>query len=268
MLDGHDASAPLAIARRAGRGRDRRERVLRRGRTDRGGNRMSVLEADPVATPRPSARRVDDGAALDAYSSVVVAGDRVGLAVGRQPPRERTATGARTAPAPRSCSPATASPSPPPTWSKGSKGGTAAFGDGLEAHFSVIGADPLTDLAVIRIDASGLPAATLGDAARLRVGQLLVAIGNPLGFGGLGVGRRRERPRPFDGDQRRPAPADRRERDPDGRLAPPGQLGRRAGRQLGRGRRHQHGRRRSVDRPGPRARRARSTHSAARSSDR
>ena len=67
---------------------------------------------------------------------------------------------------------------------KDSKGGTAAFGDGLEAHFSVVGADPLTDLAVIRIDASGLPAATLGDAARLRVGQLLVAIGNPLGFGG------------------------------------------------------------------------------------
>jgi S1-C subfamily serine protease len=67
---------------------------------------------------------------------------------------------------------------------KDSKGGTAAFGDGLEAHFSVVGADPLTDLAVIRIDASGLPVATLGDAARLRVGQLLVAIGNPLGFGG------------------------------------------------------------------------------------
>jgi S1-C subfamily serine protease len=66
----------------------------------------------------------------------------------------------------------------------GSKGGRAAFGDGVEAHFSVVGADPLTDLAVIRIDASDLPTATLGDAARLRVGQLLVAIGNPLGFGG------------------------------------------------------------------------------------
>jgi S1-C subfamily serine protease len=66
----------------------------------------------------------------------------------------------------------------------GSRGGTAAFGDGVEARFTVVGADPLTDLAVIRIDASGLPAATLGDAARLRVGQLLVAIGNPLGFGG------------------------------------------------------------------------------------
>jgi S1-C subfamily serine protease len=63
-------------------------------------------------------------------------------------------------------------------------GGVAAFADGREAEFEVVGADPLSDLAVIRAQAANLPAAPLGDADRLRVGQLVVAIGNPLGFSG------------------------------------------------------------------------------------
>jgi S1-C subfamily serine protease len=65
----------------------------------------------------------------------------------------------------------------------GTDKGTAAFVDGSELGFRVIGRDPLSDLAVIRADGDLTPA-RLGDAARLKVGQLVVAIGNPLGFAG------------------------------------------------------------------------------------
>ncbi len=62
--------------------------------------------------------------------------------------------------------------------------GTATFVDGTELGFDVVGRDPLSDLAVVRATGGGLAAAPLGDADRLRVGQLVVAIGNPLGFAG------------------------------------------------------------------------------------
>jgi S1-C subfamily serine protease len=62
--------------------------------------------------------------------------------------------------------------------------GMAAFSDGSEFEFRVVGADPLSDLAVVRVAADDLSPAELGDAERLRVGQLVVAIGNPHGFGG------------------------------------------------------------------------------------
>jgi S1-C subfamily serine protease len=64
------------------------------------------------------------------------------------------------------------------------RAGRASFVDGRELRFDVVGADPHSDLAVLRAEADDLVAAELGDAERLRVGQLVVAIGNPNGFAG------------------------------------------------------------------------------------
>jgi serine protease Do len=63
-------------------------------------------------------------------------------------------------------------------------GGTAAFVDGTETKVDVVGADPLSDLAVLRSRGTTPAAATLGDADGLVVGQLVVAVGNPLGLAG------------------------------------------------------------------------------------
>lgn len=62
--------------------------------------------------------------------------------------------------------------------------GVAGFADGRQLDFEVVGRDELSDLAVIRVAGRDLPAAVLGDADDLRVGQLVVAVGNPLGFEG------------------------------------------------------------------------------------
>jgi S1-C subfamily serine protease len=64
------------------------------------------------------------------------------------------------------------------------RGGRVAFVDGRELRFEVIGLDRLSDLAVLRADGDDLVPAVLGAAERLRVGQLVVAIGNPHGFAG------------------------------------------------------------------------------------
>jgi serine protease Do len=67
---------------------------------------------------------------------------------------------------------------------EGARNGSASFVDGRDLRFAVVGADPLSDLAVLRADAADLVAAVLGDATTLRVGQLVVAIGNPHGYAG------------------------------------------------------------------------------------
>lgn len=61
---------------------------------------------------------------------------------------------------------------------------TASFLDGTEFDVDVVGADPLSDLAVARARATGLEPARIGNAEQLRVGQLVVAVGNPMGFSG------------------------------------------------------------------------------------
>src|SRR3954465_15650748 len=60
----------------------------------------------------------------------------------------------------------------------------ASFVDGRELEAEIVGSDPLSDLAVLRAHSDDLVPAELGDATKLRVGQLVVAIGNPHGFAG------------------------------------------------------------------------------------
>jgi S1-C subfamily serine protease len=64
----------------------------------------------------------------------------------------------------------------------GASGVEATFTDGRTLDARVVGLDRPTDLAVVRGSGSSLPYATMGTASRLRQGQLVVAIGNPLGF--------------------------------------------------------------------------------------
>ena len=62
--------------------------------------------------------------------------------------------------------------------------GRVAFADGTAVPFHVVGTDPLSDLAVVRADGATPEPARLGEASQLRVGQLVVAVGNPLGLAG------------------------------------------------------------------------------------
>ena len=129
-----------------------------------------------------------DQAALDAYSAVVtsvaaallpsVASLRVGRPSRRpgRDPQEGAGTGVAITPDGFMLTSAHVV--------TGTRRGTASFTDGRELELEVVGTDRLSDLAVVRARGSGLSPAVLGDADSLRVGQLVVAIGNPLGLAG------------------------------------------------------------------------------------
>lgn len=139
--------------------------------------------AGTAAAPIPA---VDDDEALDAYSAVVTAvAERLLSQVVQLRVTRRRSSGARPAGA---GSGVVVTPDGYILTSAhvlaGAKGGIAAFSDGRELSFEIVGRDPLSDLAVVRVDGGRLDAATLGDADRLRVGQLVVAVGSPLGFTG------------------------------------------------------------------------------------
>jgi len=65
---------------------------------------------------------------------------------------------------------------------RGAKRLTATLRDGTSFEAALVGADHATDLALIRAGGSTLPYASIGDSSALRVGQLVIAIGNPFGF--------------------------------------------------------------------------------------
>jgi S1-C subfamily serine protease len=142
--------------------------------------------ADGGPAQRPAEDRPTDAEALDAYSRVVTTVARelapsvANLRVTRRLRGGRMAVGGGSAVviAPDGFLLTSAHVV------EGANGGEASFVDGRTMRFAVAGADPLSDLAVLRADGQDLNPAQLGDAGDLQVGQLVVAIGNPHGFAG------------------------------------------------------------------------------------
>lgn len=146
------------------------------------------MTASPAVAPPPARRRPseDDEEALDAYSRVVTGvAERllpsvVSLRVLRRVPGGRLPAGSGSAVAITADGFLLTSAHVVDA----SAGGSAALADGREFEFDVVGTDRLSDLAVVRVAGGDLTPATLGDADRLKVGQLVVAVGNPLGYAG------------------------------------------------------------------------------------
>jgi S1-C subfamily serine protease len=145
------------------------------------GGLLADAEHDQRADAGPS-----DDEALDAYSQVVTTvaerllGSVASLRISRRLPGGRQAQGSGSAVA--------ITPDGFLVTSahvvEGTGRGRASLADGRELRFEVVGRDPLSDLAVIRAGGADLEPVSLGNADRLRVGQLVVAVGNPMGLAG------------------------------------------------------------------------------------
>jgi S1-C subfamily serine protease len=146
---------------------------------------VDALLADSEHDERAGQRGVD-AEALDAYSAVVTSvaerllGQVASLRVSRRMPGGYQAQGAGSAVA--------LTPDGFLITSahvvEGARRGRASLADGRELRFEIVGRDPLSDLAVIRASEADLEPVSLGNADRLRVGQLVVAVGNPMGLAG------------------------------------------------------------------------------------
>jgi serine protease Do len=149
--------------------------------------RLRLISGNTGSAPvEPDQERLPDADAFDAYSRTVsgvaeTLGPSVAhLAVARRTRRgRREGAGSAVAIAPDGYMLTSAH-----VVAGGEDGVTATFSDGRELGAEVVGADPLSDLAVVRAEASDLASARLGDADGLKVGQLVVAIGSPMGLAG------------------------------------------------------------------------------------
>jgi S1-C subfamily serine protease len=137
----------------------------------------------PLTSDPPELEPDVTDTALDAYSRTVVAvAEAVGPTVGNLQVRRRTRRGEAVGAGSGVAISGDGLIVTSAHVVEGARHGTATFSDGNEIPLTVVGTDPLSDLAVLRADDGELSAATLGDATRLRVGQLVIAIGNPQGF--------------------------------------------------------------------------------------
>ena len=146
----------------------------------------AIADGNGKSAPAAGSRGLPDADAFDAYSRTVSGvAEQLGpsvahLAVSRRTRRGRTAEGAGSGVAISSDGYMLTSAHVV----AGGRGVSVSFSDGRELGGELVGADPLSDLAVVRADARDLAPAQLGDADELRVGQLVVAIGSPMGLAG------------------------------------------------------------------------------------
>ena len=138
------------------------------------------------APPEPDQRRLPDAEAFDAYSRTVSGvAERLGPSVAHLGVARRTRRGRREGGGSAvAISPDGYMLTSAHVVAEGNDGVRATFSDGRELGVEVVGTDPLSDLAVVRAQGSDLNPAELGDADELRVGQLVVAIGSPMGLAG------------------------------------------------------------------------------------